>query len=233
MGVFSPLKTAVSVDLDRLIRVGVMRLKKVEWVESYIRARPNAFTERNIRAGWRGAGLVPLNRNRHVIPDSSTTSWTTHPSTPTFEDLVISSPIVDTSSLDTINSKLSQLAINDAIHTPFRRVLPRVMLRNNQVLAENVILKRRLAEIEKIVSARQERKNGKRVVLKGKNVISTLEILEELKKCEESSNLRKKKRGAKTRKNRKDVIHEHESSSEDDEEAIEPELLDEIVVASL
>ena len=100
-------------------------------------------------------------------------------------------------------------------------------------MAENVILKRRLAEIEKIVCARQERKNGKRMVLKGKNVISTLEILEELKKCEESAKLRKKKGGPKTRKTRKAVIQERESSSEDDEETVEPESLDEIVVASL
>src|SRR2546423_6723223 len=48
MGVFSPLKTAVSADLDRLIRVGVTHLEKAEWVESYIRAWPNAFMERNI-----------------------------------------------------------------------------------------------------------------------------------------------------------------------------------------
>ena len=54
VGVFSLLKTAVSADLDRLIRAGVRRLEKAEWVESYIRAWPNAFTERNIRAGWRG-----------------------------------------------------------------------------------------------------------------------------------------------------------------------------------
>ena len=51
IGVFGPLKTAVSADLDKLIRVGVNRLEKVEWVESYIRARPNAFTEKNIRGG--------------------------------------------------------------------------------------------------------------------------------------------------------------------------------------
>src|SRR5436190_1297800 len=130
-----------------------MCLEKAEWVESYIRARPNAFTERNIRAGWHGAGLVPLNQNRHVIPDLST-SQTTNPSTPTFEDLVINSPIVDTTSLDTINSKLSQLAIKDAINTPIRRALPKVMSQNNQVLAENVILKRRLAAVWGITNNR-------------------------------------------------------------------------------
>ena len=107
------------------------------------------------------------------------------------------------------------------------------MLRNNQILAENVILKRQLAEIEEIVCARQERNNGKRTVLKGKSMISTVEILEELKKCEENAIWKKKKGGAQTRKTRKHVIQEHESSSEDDEEAVELELLDEIVVAGL
>ena len=106
-------------------------------------------------------------------------------------------------------------------------------MRNNQVLTENVILKRRLAEIEKIVCARQERKNGKRTVLRGKSMINTLKIFEELKKREENTNLKKKKRGAQTRKTRKHVIQKYESSSEDDEEAVEVELLDEIVVASL
>ena len=48
VGVFSPLKTAVMADLDRLIRVRIMRLEKVEWMKSYIRARPKAFTEWNI-----------------------------------------------------------------------------------------------------------------------------------------------------------------------------------------
>ena len=215
-----------------MIYYRVTRLEKAEWVESYIRARPNAFTERNIRAGWRHSGLVPLNRNRHILPDLSATSQTTNP-TPTFEDLLINTVILDTVSLDTINSKLSELAIKDAINTPVRRALPKVMSRNNQALAENIILKRRLAEIEKIVCARQERKNGKRNVLKGKNMISTLEILEELKKCEESANLKKKKASSKTRKTRKEVIQECESNSEDDGEAIEPEFSDVIEVASL
>ena len=48
-----------------------------------------------------------------------------------------------------------------------------------------------------------------------------------------SANLKKKKRGSKTRKIRRDVIQEHVSNLEDNEEAVELELLDEIVVASL
>ena len=40
VSIFSLLKTTVSVDLDQLIQVRVVWLKKVEWVETYIRTRP-------------------------------------------------------------------------------------------------------------------------------------------------------------------------------------------------
>jgi len=52
VSLFSPLKKAVSADLDWLIRVGITQLEKVECVESYIRARPKAFAEKNVRPGW-------------------------------------------------------------------------------------------------------------------------------------------------------------------------------------
>ena len=116
---------------------------------------------------------------------------------------------------------------------PARHAILKVLSKNNQALAENVILKCRLAEIEKIVCARKERKNSKRSVLKGKNVVSTLEILEELQKCEERIKFRKKKGGTGKRKNQKDIVQESESDSKDDEEAVEVELLEVIEVASL
>ena len=48
VGVFGPLKSAMSKCLDQLIRTGIARLEKVEWVEKYIEARPYAFTQSNI-----------------------------------------------------------------------------------------------------------------------------------------------------------------------------------------
>ena len=45
--------------------------------------------------------------------------------------------------------------------------------------------------------------------------------------------MREKKGDSKTRKTRKKIIQEHESISEDDEETVEPELLDGIEVAGL
>ena len=120
VGVFGPLKTAVSADLDRLIRVGVTRLEKVEWVESYIRARPNAFTKKNIQAGWRHSGLAPTNRYKHSLlrrdgdlDSSPMLEPAAPPSAPTFEDLLRNSADLelDAAALDSLNSKLLELAI--------------------------------------------------------------------------------------------------------------------------
>jgi len=235
VGVFGPLKKAVSTDLDRLIRVGINRLEKIEWVESYIEARPKAFTEKNIRAGWRHSGLAPTNRYKHILlrpgtddPNSKLSLPSSpKPSAATFEDLIRNA---DDTALDSLNSKLSELAIRNEITTPIRRKIPKVLALNRQLLAEHVILKRRFRDIEKIVCKRAERKGGKRNVLKGKTVVSTPEVLQELKRCEMETELKKKKQRTGTRGKQAKVIQEVESTSEEDEEDVEIELLDVIAV---
>jgi hypothetical protein len=64
VGVFAPLKQAIGRSLDRLLRVGIARLEKVEWVEYYMKARPEAFTAKNINSAWRGSGLFPFNPSK-------------------------------------------------------------------------------------------------------------------------------------------------------------------------
>ena len=138
---------------------------------------------------------------------------------------------LDTTVLDSLNSKLSELAIRNKINTPVRREIPKVLSRNRQLVVENIILTHRLTEIERIVCERKERKNGKRNVLKGKTIVSTLEILEELKKCEAQANLKKMKRKPRGRRNQAKAIQEVESMSEEDEDNEEIEALDIIEVA--
>ena len=133
--------------------------------------------------------------------------------------------------LDFLNSKLSELAIRNEINTFIRREIPKVLSRNRQLLAENAILKWRLADIEKIVCERKECKSGKRNVLKGKIVVSTPEVLEALKKCEAETKLKKTKQGPRGRTNRAKAVQEVESTSEEDEEHDEIEALDVIEVA--
>ena len=67
VGCFGPLKMAVSIDLDQLIRVGINQPEKVKWVKSYIEARPKAFTQKNIHAGWCHSELAPTNPYKHIL----------------------------------------------------------------------------------------------------------------------------------------------------------------------
>ena len=143
------------------------------------------------------------------------------PSTPTFEDL-----LQNNAKLDSLNSKLSELAIRNELNTPICREIPQVLARNQQVWAENIIFKRRLREIERIVCKRKERKQGKRNVLKGKTVVSTLEVLKELEKCEVRANLKKTKRRSGGRRNQVKAVQEVESSSEEKGEDEEREVLE-------
>lgn len=62
--VFSPLKSAYRIQVDRLERGGVGTIGKQHFTYLYSPARDRAFTERNILSGWRASGLYPFNPDR-------------------------------------------------------------------------------------------------------------------------------------------------------------------------
>ena len=80
-------------------------------------------------------------------------------------------------------------------------------------------MKCRLGEIEKIVCEKKECKYGKRNVLKGKTVVSTLEVLVELEMCETDTKLKKQKGGLRGRRTQAQAIQEIESSLEENDKA--------------
>lgn len=71
VGYFSPLKTALSNYQDKLFRLHVARIHKIEWLIAYVKARRTAFRHDNVLGGWSGAGLIPLNPEkilRKLVP---------------------------------------------------------------------------------------------------------------------------------------------------------------------
>src|SRR5271154_4228998 len=67
VSVFSPLKTYMSAELDKITRYGVSSIKKFEWAEAYRCARVKAMTASNIKSAFRAAGLQPLNRRKVLV----------------------------------------------------------------------------------------------------------------------------------------------------------------------
>ena len=51
VGLFGPLKTMLSTHQDALFRLHVARIRKVEWLIAYVKARKDAFRPENILGG--------------------------------------------------------------------------------------------------------------------------------------------------------------------------------------
>jgi hypothetical protein len=62
--VFGPLKAAYRDQIERLKKGYVGTIDKKHFAYLYGPARDQAFTSRNIRAGWTKAGLFPFNPNK-------------------------------------------------------------------------------------------------------------------------------------------------------------------------
>jgi hypothetical protein len=64
VAVFSPLKAAYRDEVERLERGGVNTIGKGHFTYLYSPARKQAFTKKNILAGWAKSGLFPFNPDR-------------------------------------------------------------------------------------------------------------------------------------------------------------------------
>jgi hypothetical protein len=60
VGVFSPLKQALSAEIEKLFRLDTRRILRIEWTEAYITAWAKAFTSRNIELLFRASGIYPI-----------------------------------------------------------------------------------------------------------------------------------------------------------------------------
>jgi len=223
VGVFGPLKKAISARLDRLLRVGINRLEKCEWAERYMEARDIAMTENNIRGGWRGSGLVPLNRTRvtHSLP--AVIMRPTTPPAPSNQDSIFDTVIgtgtsPDTTVLRSTNALIRRKTCGNNLNTPARRYVLHLTEMTEGLLADKKILRRQLDEANAVIGARKERKKGKRLVLKDTYGLSSVEIAQQLKECEIVTKNKKVPKGRGKKKEVEDCVEVLEAPLEDDEE---------------
>ena len=60
VGCFSPLKASYSKQIEKMMRMQITHITKDDFFAAYIEAFNASMTERNIKAGFRATGLVPL-----------------------------------------------------------------------------------------------------------------------------------------------------------------------------
>ena len=222
VGIFAPLKTALAHRQTQLFRSGVRRIEKAEWVEDFIAAWEDAITEKNVLSGWRGAGLFPENLHRmlHQLPDNRIPDplHMSTPASPTARDnstpFFLSSSPPDPSTLKSKNRAFLDTLASSNVETEYKTHMRRLSGISERLQTEVMILQKELKEVKEIHAKRKERAAGKRLILKGKVVVSTEEVYKALEEAEKVTAAKKAKQGKRQNKGRKrKVVSESEEET--------------------
>ena len=187
LALFSPLKAAMAVEIDKVIRVGVMRVIKVEWLSAYIQARVKAFSTLNISAGWSAAGLLPFNPSKvldRFLPIADNTD-NFQPQTPetqhSFPATILNSSPSDAVHLHNGNNALmSMINANEPLNSPAKRWIGQLTKSSERLLTRATILERSMNDMQNALSARKRQASGKRRVIKGQHIMTRPELLDRL-----------------------------------------------------
>lgn len=215
VGVFGPLKKYHAYETDRLLRAGINRFQRAEWVTLYQTIRLKALSVENILSGWRGAGLVPFSERRVLskLPLPLQLQPTTpQQSTPNLNlDLsVLKSSPPDGTELRAANAIFnSALASCEPPASPTRRYATRVTQLLERQNAELTVIRKELEEQRAVLQRRNTHKKGKRVRLQGEFVFSTADVLQIAQEAEEKL-VAKRPRGRPRKRPIKEVEEEEE-----------------------
>lgn len=218
VSVFAPLKCALASETDVALRHDAGRIPRVQWVETYIRARGKALNKHNILSGWRSAGLMPLSPITVLTKlPTNATPVASPPHTPAQQiDLDLS--LLDSSPSDSTELRQASALLNTAIQacrdlsSPAKRFTARMTRALETANSENVTLKKEIKEQTELLRTRKARRKGKRIALKGRFVFSTQEVLEIARSAEQESSERKA--ATKGRKHRPKSIWDVDKGSE-------------------
>ncbi|ODQ69180.1 hypothetical protein LIPSTDRAFT_76430 [Lipomyces starkeyi NRRL Y-11557] len=186
VAIFGPLKKRLTAALSHLNQAQLVRIQKIEWMETYIQARSEACTQQNIESAWRGAGLFPFNPQRALrTMVLDTTPELERPRTPTefdiFDPVFVNSPPPDATSLRPANELLNSTINSDAIPT------------TPQLQARSIVHQHDANNLRSIIKKRTNRTKGKTMVLNSQFHVSTQELCDAVAGAEKDTKTQKGK----------------------------------------
>ena len=234
VAIFSPLKTYLSRETDRLSRFDPGRISKVEWTTAYITAREEAFRSSSILSGFRKTGISPFSpitvlstlEMPRPTPGPSYNLTTPERRVSALETtLLASSPPLETD-IRRANEELLETVRNATdLPSPAKRYIARLTSTLEKSNTKVTLLEKENTEVRELLQYRKERTKGKRVAIKGKFVFNTREILEVVEKAEAEASTRKSKKRRRTKSPALEIEEEEEEvleiqSEESEEECI-------------
>ena len=134
---------------------------------------------------------LPQSAVQQLFPPSSRSETAS-----SFENVLLEGSSIDANALHSANTALKEMLLTkEALRTPARKYVPQLASTAECLLAENVILKFELANLKALMNKRKSRQGGKRLILKGKIVISTSEVLKLIEEAETATRNKKKGTG--------------------------------------
>jgi len=197
VGCFGPLKAAYSRQIEGLMKVQITHVSKVEFFHAFYAAFQKAITISNIQGGFRGAGIVPFDP-QSVISKLDVVLRT--PSPPLVEvglpqpwtSQTPSNSFEATSQSDFIKKRVSshQNSSPTAIHQAIDQLTKGIQANWH----ENILLKARVAELEKANSLLSKRRRAKKQQLRVGGSLTGLESQELIAQRDADEELRTKRR---------------------------------------
>jgi hypothetical protein len=166
--------------------------------------------------------LIPLQCSkvlRHILTPAST-----RPTTPTTtlnqqQSLLqaITSSLLDSTLLKQANATFNSQVMNgELLNTPARKYVKNLTRTSERLTAQVAILRKEKKDQELILGKRQERRSGKRAVIKGHFLLTTVEIRDKVKAAELETARMKASKGSTRKRKRSKTPSEDEEEEEDE-----------------
>jgi len=181
-----------------LIRMGVSRIQKVEWLSAFVAAHDRALNTQNILSGFRGTGIYPFQPSKVLrrVASSRSPQQESRPSTPPnpltpFNEAVLTDSPADFNAVKEANDALNTLISSGApLPSPAKKYVGHCTRSIMRLYARNTILEQENADQKAILQARKGNLNGKRRVIDGKHLMTGAELIG-IKAAEEVTKQRK------------------------------------------
>ena len=165
VGCFSPLKRAYGREIERLVRLHINHITKVEFLDAFRAAFFNVFGEENVRAGFRGTGLVPYDPDMIISkldvklrtptptgpPTAAADPWTSQ--TP-------KNPYEATSQSNFIKDRIARH--QDSSPTSINGAMDQLVKGMSMVMTRMVLMEARICELEEANRTLSKRRREKK-----------------------------------------------------------------------
>jgi hypothetical protein len=184
VGVFGPLKKKMAAEIYPLMRTGVARIQKVEWLAAFVAAHEKALSTNNILGGFRGTGIHPFLPTKVLrrVASAPSPQQESRPSTPNsstpFNEAVLTDSPADFNAVKQANDVLNTLIESgEPLPSPAKKYVGHCTRSLMRLHARNTILEQENADQKAILQARKTNVSGKRRVIDGKHLMTGAELI--------------------------------------------------------